>query len=760
MKKSLHILTLAAVSLAAIVSCSKNFEWNDNLPDGREGITLRFASSAMTKADVDGVDRENYVGSLQFFVFAANEDGTVDDAAEYVLSDTYAADGTGWSHTASSDAAAEKWVYSLTKAQIAQLFPVGTTKVKVFAVANYSVPAEKKTWKDLNEIEVGATFTKDGGPGYGLRWPRAMQPDDENLYFVMTGTADVELGDTEAKVMLARLASKVTVSFEYEQVTDSKGVVWKPQPSAEETRVFLSNAICTATLGGPLTRALNPDGGTEGAPDPDRDVFEYAYDYMKDVPVVEGKQTAHYYTYPVQMEVGDDNQPYLKLVMMWYGYKTINGVETYYKAKEVYYKIALPSESICEPNHIYEYNVKVNIIGSDKEVLLSPDYIVKDWTTRDPINANVATGMYISLEIPKTEYDMYVDEIDINFVSSGTVVAQIEEIYQLNYGTATPTLDYFMQDDAVTASNDLRDKKGIARGTAGDNVIKSWVTIPDGTSYLKINHATDNRMLINNRQNTAFDMAPYVFKVTLHLVEAGESIAFDKTVTITQYPAIYIINKKSNGYAFVNSYGGGEDCYDNSRNRMGDLAYEPGECTGTGDNDNPNNYIVTTTIVPDETYVIGDSRSREVNNLSYLDLTKYKPTLRDNTNTFIAPKFIVASSYGALYNTKPMTYELAQKRCASYQENGYPAGRWRLPTYAEVKFMTTLSNADFIPELFNPSGTYWCANGRLVFNGNNVTYDPVFTGERAPRCVYDAWYWGEDPVYTGEDAIVWKGFHD
>ncbi len=760
MKKSLHILTLAAVSLAAIVSCSKNFEWNDNLPDGREGITLRFASSAMTKADVDGVDRENYVGSLQFFVFAANEDGTVDDAAEYVLSDTYAADGTGWSHTASSDAAAEKWVYSLTKAQIAQLFPVGTTKVKVFAVANYSVPAEKKTWKDLNEIEVGATFTKDGGPGYGLRWPRAMQPDDENLYFVMTGTADVELGDTEAKVMLARLASKVTVSFEYEQVTDSQGVVWKPQPTGAETRVFLSNAICTTTLGGPLARALNPDGGTEGAPDPDRDVFEYAYDYMKDVPVVEGKQTAHYYTYPVQMEVGDDNQPYLKLVMMWYGYKTINGVETYYKAKEVYYKIALPSESICEPNHIYEYNVKVNIIGSDKEVLLSPDYIVKDWTTRDPINANVATGMYISLEIPKTEYDMYVDEIDINFVSSGTVVAQIEEIYQLNYGTATPTLDYFMQDDAVTASNDLRDKKGIARGTAGDNVIKSWVTIPDGTSYLKINHATDNRMLINNRQNTAFDMAPYVFKVTLHLVEAGESIAFDKTVTITQYPAIYIINKKSNGYAFVNSYGGGEDCYDNSRNRMGDLAYEPGECTGTGDNDNPNNYIVTTTIVPDETYVIGDSRSREVNNLSYLDLTKYKPTLRDNTNTFIAPKFIVASSYGALYNTKPMTYELAQKRCASYQENGYPAGRWRLPTYAEVKFMTTLSNADFIPELFNPSGTYWCANGRLVFNGNNVTYDPVFTGERAPRCVYDAWYWGEDPVYTGEDAIVWKGFHD
>ena len=369
MKKILHILALAAVSLTATVSCSKNIEWNDPLEGGQEAFTLRFASSAMTKADVDGSDRENYVGSLQFFVFPADAAGEVADGTEYVFSATYASGAEGWTYSAASaatdDAPAqkEKWTFSLTKAQIATLFPVGTSKVKVFAVANYEVPAETKTWKDMNAIEVGATFTKDGGPGYGLRWPRPMQPDDPDLYFVMTGTADVELGDAEAKVMLARLASKVTVSFEYEEVTDSQGVVWKPQPAHAETRVFLSNAICTTALGGPLTRALNPDGGSESEPDPKRDVFEYAYDYMKDLPA----STAHYYTYPVQLETGDDNQPYLKLVMMWYGYKTIDGKETYYKAKEVYYKIALPSESICEPNHIYEYKVKVNIIGSDKD---------------------------------------------------------------------------------------------------------------------------------------------------------------------------------------------------------------------------------------------------------------------------------------------------------------------------------------------------------------------------------------------------------
>jgi hypothetical protein len=784
MKKSLHILTLAVVSLAAIVSCSKNFEWNDNLPDGQESITLRFASSAMTKADVDGVERENYVGSLQFFVFAANADGTVDDTAEYVLSDTYAADGTGWSHSASSDAAAEKWVYSLTKAQIAQLFPVGTTKVKVFAVANYTVPEGKKTWKDLNEIEVGATFTKDGGPGYGLRWPRAMQPDDENLYFVMTGTADVELGDTEAKVMLARLASKVTVSFEYEEVTDSKGVVWKPQPSAEETRVFLSNAICTATLGGPLTRALNPDGGTEGAPDPDRDVFEYAYDYMKDVPVVEGKQTAHYYTYPVQMEVGDDNQPYLKLVMMWYGYKTINGVETYYKAKEVYYKIALPSESICEPNHIYEYNVKVNIIGSDKEVLLSPDYIVKDWTTRDPISANVATGRYISLEIPKDEYDMYVDNININFVSSGTVIAKVDEIYQWNYSSNTATRDYFMQNDEVPASatqggnNSLLNRKGI---TADD--VKGWVTIPEGKSYLKINHAMDNRMTVNNAKNNAFDMAPYVYVVTLHLVDAEDDF-FDRHVTITQYPALFVTSRVSNGYTFVNSYGnasGSVVCYDDrgtsSNNyRLGNIANRAGTLTGEGENENPNNYIITTTMLSDdllvqigtgagstkEATILGDPRKSTVDNLSNLGLSNYYPTNPDGTRATIAPKLLIASSYGVIGGNYFFNQATAEKRCAAYQENGYPAGRWRVPTLAEITFMMTLSNAKFIPSLFNLGRNdgegYWCANGKVSGDSNALPYLSNNTDITAVRCVYDAWYWGEEPYQEG--ATEWLGYHD
>lgn len=794
MKKILYILALAAISLTATVSCSKNFEWNDPL-DSQEAFTLRFAASAMTKADVDGTDRENYVGSLQFFVFPVDATGKVADNTEYIFSATYASDAEGWTYSAASEATEntpaqkEKWTFSLTKAQIATLFPVGTTQVKVFAVANYTVPAEKKTWKDINGIEVGATFTKDGGPGYGKRWPRVMQPDDENLYFIMTGQADVELGDAEKKILLARLASKVTVSFEYETVEDTKGVVWKPQPAHDETRVYLSNAICTTTLGGPLTRTLNPDGGTETAPSANRDVFEYAYDFMNNVPVVDEKPTAHYYTYPVQLAVGDDNQPYLKLVLLWYGYKTINGEEVFYKQKEVYYKIALPSASIDEPNHIYEYNVKVNIIGSDKEVLLTPDYVVKDWTTRDPISANVATGRYISLEIPKDEYDMYVDELDLNFVSSGTVEVIVDEIYQENYSSASGmTKDYFMQDTVVVANNDLRERKGIAQGDAGNNVIKGWVTIPENSSYLKINHEMDNRMTINNQPNEAFDMAPYVFKVTLHLKEAGSDDSFDRHITITQYPALFVSNRYSAGYVFINGYtnddrtddyGYSNPCYDdrgrNYNYHLGNIANARGSLDGTGDNNNPNNYIITASILPDTPIlpnngkaILGDPRNPKVDNLTNLSgLTNYHPTLQTGTKATIAPKFIVASSYSALqtgnYGSYAVNKATAEKRCAAYQENGYPAGRWRVPTAAEIMFMAKLSKYGFIPSLFNFTNTsagYWSANGKVNGSGSGEpTLDENDTTSGGGlRCVYDAWYWGEEPVQ--ETLTEWKGFYD
>lgn len=131
-----------------------------------------------------------------------------------------------------------------------------------------------------------------------------------------------------------------------------------------------------------------------------------------------------------------------------------------------------------------------------------------------------------------------------------------------------------------------------------------------------------------------------------------------------------------------------------------------------------------------------------------LKLTQYHPTKENIDGYMIAPEFQVASSYG---KTTEVNYQRAKERCASYQEDGYPAGRWRLPTKGEIQFAVELSRDGIIPTLFN--GRYWAANGTYgsgyssttgsftdYTNNNNTNY---------VRCVYDIWYWGDEhSTYT------------
>ena len=802
MKKILYIATLAAMILAGAVSCSKNLE--GPLPDGQTGISLQFYNSTLsTRAEKAGQDNENRVDRILFFVFPVNAEGTVDDDAEYIFSASYESGAEGW--TAGTD----QWVYSrnMTTEELNKLFPNGATKAKIFAVANYvdqfgynsdmdeegvepgtTFPEDVKTWKAMHELEVGPTFFYDDkDPNFLLRWPHVLNPDSEDLFFVMVGEADLELTPAtgaKAEVALERLASKVTVNFEYDnfvEVKTSGNITWVPQSEAGETRVYLSNAIEHTTLGGPLSRDYVADScatATKPLGNGTRDIFEYAYNFMNDVPEVDGKKQAHFYTYPINIEEGADNQPYLKLVLPWYGYKYYGSKENavyseddpdwvLYKQKEVYYKIVLPRETIKDPNCIYEYSVKVNIIGSDKEVkIIGEEYVVKDWLSNEAISSNVATGRYISLDIPKDTYDMYTDEIDISFVSSGTVIAKIDEIYQLDLSGSSPTPQYFMQDDGVTAIDALKTAKGI-----NDNDIKGWVTIPSETSYLKINHAMDNRLMINNQKNNAFDMSPYVFKVTLHLEEAGDDTSFDRTVTITQYPSLYVTSKKSNGIVWVNNYTYGTTtpntdsnglhysyAYNSlgtgsNNNRIGSISSTE-DALSTTRNNNGYNMIVHPTVLDEGLgLVIGEAREATGGALANITgLSNYKAGRNDTAaRKVVSPGFMIASSYGKTMN---MNFDRAKERCASYQENGYPAGRWRIPTEGEIEFLVKMSNYGFIPSLFD--GSYWASSGR-IYTSTSASFSNS-TNSNYVRCIYDTWYWGEEPYEEG--ATTWLGFQD
>ena len=809
--------------MLAAASCAKNVNWDEVSPvAGQDGITLKFSSGALTKATVKGVDNENRVFQIDYFIFPLDSTGTngelcVKAETEYLYS--------GHIDVAEAQALALEYEETIEDADnvFAQIFPNGATKAKVFAVANYvdqfganndmasvntTIPTDVKTWKGLHALEVGPTFFYDDqDPNFLLRWPRVMQPttpeapegdeefvDQGDLFFVMTGEAVLEFDPktgAAADVPLKRLASKITVDFTYETVVEEKesgDITWVPQPSGAETRVYLSNAIEHTTLGGPLTRAYVADSwGTATKPlgNGTRDIFEYAYDFMNDIPAdADGKKVAHYYTYPINVAEGDDNQPYLKLVLPWYGYKWVGEGDRpatvdpevpgwqMYKQKEVYYKIVLPRETIKDPNYIYEFSVTVNIIGSDREIkIIGEEYVVKDWLTKDPVSSNVATGRYISLDIPKDEYDMYVDEIDINFVSSGTVIPIVKEIYQLNYSTETPSRDYFMQNNEVTATNALMTAKKI---TATD--IEGWVSIPENSSYLKINHEMDNEMRIRNAQgqlvkNTAFDMAPYVFVVTLHLEAAGDDISFDRTVTITQYPPMFITARTNTNYSHSDNNDDYGYIFVNSQTQNHNNANWYVVRGLDGNNKNPNMYLIRTSVLGDSfDYIIGDPReSNYSTSLGFTpgtgawtestgnhQLTYYYPTRTDtDSKKIIAPLFRVASSYGVCGNA--ISSAEARYRCASYQEDGYPAGRWRVPTASEIEYIATLSANGFIPTLFNVGGTYFSASGAVSI-GNNGNVTETTSNNAFVRCVYDEWYWGSDRladinVFTWGDRL-------
>ena len=135
---------------------------------------------------------------------------------------------------------------------------------------------------------------------------------------------------------------------------------------------------------------------------------------------------------------------------------------------------------------------------------------------------------------------------------------------------------------------------------------------------------------------------------------------------------------------------------------------------------------------------------------------------------FIAPSFRIASSFGKVslmydanangdnkQNSMPKLQGVsraeARRRCASYQEAGRPAGRWRVPTMAEIKYLVQLSADGKIPHLFGlPSmpeiyAPYLSANGLVGVRLSDSDVAPVneedLETSPAVRCIYDEWYW-------------------
>lgn len=126
-------------------------------------------------------------------------------------------------------------------------------------------------------------------------------------------------------------------------------------------------------------------------------------------------------------------------------------------------------------------------------------------------------------------------------------------------------------------------------------------------------------------------------------------------------------------------------------------------------------------------------------------LSYYYPASEDEITkrNVIAPKIVVASYHGY---SDYMKREPARRRCATYQQYGYPAGRWRLPTLSEINIIKAhLQKKNIIRDIFyqtnNTTGTdrvgsNWCNVGVTKTGETSFMRTDSYV-----RCVYDLWYW-------------------
>ena len=117
----------------------------------------------------------------------------------------------------------------------------------------------------------------------------------------------------------------------------------------------------------------------------------------------------------------------------------------------------------------------------------------------------------------------------------------------------------------------------------------------------------------------------------------------------------------------------------------------------------------------------------------------------------VAPKFLVSSSLNAMLTSGLPTFDQAVSRAAVYQETGYPAGRWRIPTEAEMAFIVARQQDGTIPDLYVANSDYWSGSGRLMnisSSGTKITMKDGNGDRQSVRFVYDLWYWGDDASTT------------
>ena len=753
------VYSALAIFCFAVVSCTNEVP---TLDYGEDYIVLNVFNSPMTMAEGDSTSYETQLNRLDCFFYV--KDQTNAPCVYY--------------HRAEVNKQGSATIpFYVNDLLLKEIFPSGSL-CDVFVIANlpadytFEAKGEKTTIANLGDIVLDMT---------------KKEYDVEGKPFVMTGSSTVQKGTNSsatADIKLERVASKVTMTVKVPTAlvvkNGNEDVTMLPVLTDNEGNVTLKTSFRYGTSNGKIS-------GTE----PD----DPAYIWTDKIPYTLSEKTdSHYvltcdmpfYTYSRSWEKGSDNAAYVTFQMPWGVDENKDGkVESY---ETYYYQILVNGTGRkFEPNKHYEMIVTVGVLGSSVEAIPKEldelSYYVLDWTT-ETNNGGVGSGdrdenveldKFNYLEVPQTYIEMdNVSEVAIRYNAShkiGVKFAEIKDrwVVGLTKGTTTKETAFYIENGSATPT--------VAKIT--DIVLKDNFT-DNNKGWLTFNYTLSD----------AVYSPAYVF-ITIWLDVDGDGEhdtdeILTEDVTIVIYPAIYILGDNSATYSiFVNGN------YNSGRAGGGNVSsltiagQAVGKAAGTLPNEYPNStymHIITISAFnennykfaynnnknKDTEYVIGDPRVRTSYKLDVPDqntttpqtaatgwikatdvngvernLQYYYPTSTDYQ--VIAPKFRISSMLGGYSSSSPTG---AARRCASYQEHGFPAGRWRLPTTAEILYIVELQRLGKIETLFFDNKTYLSATDRIAVDGNNnyklTTGHPNSGTTASVRCVYDEWYWGSE----------------
>lgn len=714
MRKVLSYITIAVA--AALVSSCMDFNVNLVEPQGPAKVTLqlRNADLVATRAVTeDNAFNEDLLVNAQCFFTATDSDVVL-----------YATDlltiGANQTKTLDIEIPAEK---------ITSLFGT-TTKCDVYVVTNYGSKINDSSIATIKgkAITLGTGATQDS--------------------FVMDGEAEVTLNGTalSGAVDLYRAAAKIVVKANIISSVSEGGKNWLPSTS----KIKLTY---TGSVNGSKISARQTDANAEAEVTytQETNVFSsFTTETVSDGTTKHvGYQTTPFYSFPVAATA---NKGSIKMVIPW----------TPAGGTEIEYTYQIPVSIALERNHVYIIEVDVETLGNLDGATLTPSYTVVNWT-ENAITAGLSRPKYLVVE--ETQVVMNnVNSYSIPYASSDAVSAVITSISKPNYTqkTATTTTIYSNTTGAasVTPGNNINGNKN------------SFSVSVDATN----NVVTLSHTLVNDNTSKSFDYVPY--DITVRVTNQS---GFSEIITIKQYPAVYVVNHLNNNGVLDNI---NNDILDNNSytkasgfgfvmvNTLYDDRYDYDDASyyGTYGNkwqsvegfdsssNNPNMYIVTTTSLDASSaqkYLLGDSRSETTQTATQIGFTsitdvnnktlqKYRATKTDRDD-YLSPKFRISSAYGQLgHNT--LSASQAKYRCASYQEDGYPAGRWRLATYAELSYIAMLCAKGALPESLFGSSDYWSATGALEIDTDEGTVSKSSSSSAFLRCVYDDWYWGNEQL--------------